>query len=443
MPVRFRVAAVVSVVLLAGAFLTQGGPGRAYRLAAGLIDPRKPNSDFFQNWAAAVDHRAGRSVYLPLDTRFDADFAPLLGDVYPADRPAPHWERPGPAAGNVLQINAHPPFATLLTLWAGYLPYSRAHAAWGLANVGLLLLAGGLIVGGAPAAVPTRARDAIAVGLGAFALGSEPLRAQFAEGNWNGLLLLLLAGAWRLDRAGRPGWAGVLVGVAALVKLYPGLLVAAFVLWRRPAGVAGFVLALVLGTLLTLAVFGWGPHREFATAVIPRIKMQQYPQNQSLAATAGRLFEPVRADVEPLAASPGLVKVATAATAGLMLLPLAWRALRRRPFDGDGLFAALAAAALPLSPVLWPHGLVQTALPAWGVVTAAVARRSAGLLLAAAVAAVLMSLDPAAVWAAAHPAGEPWRPWETVTVLAFPLWGVLVLYAAATRVAVRPGERGA
>src|SRR5205085_11695577 len=52
-----------------------------------------------------------------------------------------------------------------------------------------------------------------------------PLLDQLFHGQLNLVLLLLIVGAWTLERSGRPGWAGVLLGVATALKVFPGLLV--------------------------------------------------------------------------------------------------------------------------------------------------------------------------------------------------------------------------
>jgi hypothetical protein len=122
----------------------------------------------------------------------------------------------------------------------------------------------------------------------------------------------------------------------------------------------------------------------------------------------------------------------------LVVPPTAVVLVRRRRLDPTGLFTGLILLALLFSPVMWPHGLLQAVLPGWLILTEAVRRRSAGPLLLCATAAVLTWPDPNEVWAWLHPAGEPYRPWETLTLLAYPAYALVLLYIAAAWVAVRP-----
>jgi hypothetical protein len=89
-------------------------------------------------------------------------------------------------------------------------------------------------------------------------------------GNVHLLLLGLLAIAWlgirRGDRAGE--WtAGLAVGVAAVIKVFPGLLVVWFLLSRRYRAAAGVLLGVVALTLVSLPVTGLEPWRQYPTVL--------------------------------------------------------------------------------------------------------------------------------------------------------------------------------
>src|SRR5581483_7187098 len=58
----------------------------------------------------------------------------------------------------------------------------------------------------------------------------HPFWHQMVHGQMNFMLLLLLTGTWAADRTGRPIWAGVLLAVAAAIKIYPAFLLLYFVL---------------------------------------------------------------------------------------------------------------------------------------------------------------------------------------------------------------------
>lgn len=90
-------------------------------------------------------------------------------------------------------------------------------------------------------------------------------------GNVNLLLLALLAGAWlslRSDTARAESVAGALVGVAAVIKVFPGLLIVWLLLTRRFRGALVCVVVIVgiaLATLPVVGVAGWVDYLRVAT----------------------------------------------------------------------------------------------------------------------------------------------------------------------------------
>ena len=91
----------------------------------------------------------------------------------------------------------------------------------------------------------------------------------------NVLLLDLLTLAWAADRRGSPGWAGVWVGTAAALKLFPGFLVVSFVATRRRRAVATGAVTFAVLNLGALAVFRPGAFRAYATDVPPGVERYQ------------------------------------------------------------------------------------------------------------------------------------------------------------------------
>jgi uncharacterized membrane protein len=61
----------------------------------------------------------------------------------------------------------------------------------------------------------------------------NPLLIHILQGQINILILMLLTAGWMLDRRGPEGWAGVLVGLAAAIKLAPAFLFTYFLFTRR------------------------------------------------------------------------------------------------------------------------------------------------------------------------------------------------------------------
>jgi alpha-1,2-mannosyltransferase len=175
----------------------------------------------------------------------------------------------------------------------------------------------------------------------------EPSRETITLGQINMLLVVLiladlLHGVPRDSRL-----AGVGVGLATALKLYPGIFIAYLLLARRwrAAGVAGGTAA--GATLLAAAV---APHAswQFWTGALwetDRVGRTDYTGNQSLLGLISRLVapdEPSRLVWLPVAAAVGaygLWRAARAATAGQELTGIAL----------TGLVGAL------VSPITWPH----------------------------------------------------------------------------------------
>jgi hypothetical protein len=82
------------------------------------------------------------------------------------------------------------------------------------------------------------------------------------------LLLLLAVALWGLRR-GRDGVAGVALGVAVMLKIYPAFLLAYLVVRRRWRAIAFCAATMVLVQLLMLAIFGLHENQVFFTRILP------------------------------------------------------------------------------------------------------------------------------------------------------------------------------
>jgi len=136
---------------------------------------------------------------------------------------------------------AHPPFATFLVLPFGLLPFKVARAIWlmiGCLAIPLAWLWTGVNRG---MALSTAAMWVVGLSLGVF----EPI------------IMLILALALRVSLY-RSGLAAALIGLAAAIKVYPGvLLIAFFIAFRWREGLYGLVTAVGM-TLVADLVLGSG-----------------------------------------------------------------------------------------------------------------------------------------------------------------------------------------
>jgi len=187
-----------------------------------------------------------------------------------------------------------------------------------------------------------------------------PLANSVYAGAMNSLLLLLLAGAWacwqrRQDLAG-----GVLVGTAAIFKLFP-LALLPYLVWRRHWKLIGALwLTGAAGLGAGLIVTSLDHNIYYFRDMLPHLAAGTgYRENQSLAGFTARICQPSTADAGGGAGWCGRV-LDWPLTLGLLFIVLRVTSRTSR----SGLEFALAISALPLvSSVTWSFHLVILILP--------------------------------------------------------------------------------
>jgi hypothetical protein len=187
-----------------------------------------------------------------------------------------------------------------------------------------------------------------------------PLANTVLAGTMNSLLLLLLAAAWACWLRRRDAATGVLIGAAAIFKLFPAALLP-YLAWRRQWKVLGAAaLTGLAGLALGLAVTGLDHNIYYFREMLPHLAAGTgYRENQSLAGVAARLCDPNTANA---GGSAGWCGRLIDWPAILLLLAVVLRASSRA--TRSGLEFALAVTALPLiSSVTWSFPLVVLILP--------------------------------------------------------------------------------
>ena len=187
-----------------------------------------------------------------------------------------------------------------------------------------------------------------------------PLASSVLTGSMNTLLLLLLTGAWASWRRRKDVLSGVLIGTAAVFKLFP-LALLPYLAWRRhwkllaAVGVTGLA-----GLLLGLAVTSFAHNLYYFREMLPHLAAGTgYRENQSLAGFTARICQPSTADA---GGGAGWCGRALDWPLLLLLLFIVLRATSRPA--RSGLEFALAISALPLiSSVTWSFHLVVLILP--------------------------------------------------------------------------------
>lgn len=184
----------------------------------------------------------------------------------------------------------------------------------------------------------------------------KPLQTDFETLNLNVMLLALVIGAWRDLEAGRDGRAGLWLGIATALKLFPALLAAYAAYrgrWRSAAWAAGVAAAL---TLLPLAPRGWSGARETLGEWVTLTRNGTAGlrgHSQSLLALVERTGAPSAAG--------------TAASLAL-LAGTVWWLRRRRPLFVE--MALVTHVAVLATPIVWAQNFLLL-FPSWVAILAA------------------------------------------------------------------------
>jgi hypothetical protein len=306
--------------------------------------------DFFQEYASARSWFEGRPIYSDLH-----ESAPrYLGVSLDKDHA-------------LVFVNAHPPTSVLLALPLAQFRFPDAFLIWNL--VSLAALAASLWIAHWQLRIPFSAWSFAPVI--ALTLLCYPLEEHCRLGQLTLMILLLLTGAWAAERSGRPWLAGVLLGAATVIKLFPGFLLLYYAMRGRWKVVVAALVTITALTGLTITVLGIDSYRSYLFVVLPEIQWFRVGwENNSLWGFWSRLFDPAlehvrdRSITEPLFYSPALAValslVSSAAIAGI----LAW--FVRRDATGqrcDLTFALAVTAMLLISPICWAHYLLLLLVP--------------------------------------------------------------------------------
>lgn len=245
----------------------------------------------------------------------------------------------------------YPPFAALVFAPLSALPQSWAQVIWSVVNVFALFA---LVSLSLRAAVPTLGRQRLIqwslVLLGPAYL-MEPVRLTLNFGQVNIVLAAMvlgdLTGTWRIGTRTLPR--GVLVGIAASIKLVP-LLFVPYLFVTRQAKAAWWSLGTFVACSLLSAAFdprvSWSYWTKYATDA-KRVGGVVYISNQSLRAVADRLNHGL--------VSTGLITGASVVVAIAGVALAAWAYRSSSSFLG---VLVCAATGLLVSPITWAHHLV-------------------------------------------------------------------------------------
>ena len=311
-----------------------------------VITVSQSMSDFCQDYFAGRYVLQGLSAYLPVHCW------------------AGYTRIPAP-----IEYDAHPPFSVLLTLPLSLLPRLSATLLWGFFCLASYLAAGWLLL--KELGWHTLAKVTL------FVLASAlwpPLRLAEDMQNSAQLLLLLLVAAWVLERRGHSTWAGVLIGLAGLLKVWPAaLLLGALLLRRWPLARSG-ALTLVAGSLLALLALG--PAANLAYLGTVQANEQYWVPSDVNLSLVGVVARPLAGYHEVAYLIPPLAHGFTLAEAVLLgeivalaflvcTLVFLWRRARHAQSEAVTLLAQglLLTMILLTFPATWYWGMITLLLP--------------------------------------------------------------------------------
>ena len=235
----------------------------------------------------------------------------------------------------------YPPLAAMLFVPLALVPYPVALIGWTLGSVVLLWWCLTIVL---RHLLPHRVdHRTLALWALPFALVAEPVRETIGFGQINIMLMALVLA----DTLTRRPWLprGVLIGLAAAIKLTPAVFILVFLVRRRWRDAAVTFLAGV-GFTLAAAVVHWENSRTYWLDTLSdtgRIGGESYSSNQSIRGLLARLADPGEQ------ASSGLWLVLVVVVLALVVAAM-WRA---RTMLSTVLLAS--TVALLCSPVSWSH----------------------------------------------------------------------------------------
>jgi hypothetical protein len=210
--------------------------------------------------------------------------------------------------------------------------------------------------------------------IAAFVLMYPPLADHFAFAQAQILVLLMLVLMMRCLETRRDGVAGLILAMAAALRVFPSLFVIYFAVLRRWRALMCTLLGLVIIGIVTVLLTGPTIVEGFVAATISRAgeNATSRPYDVSLSAFITRLFW--YAFGYTLGPAMNLARLAVIACAEATVLIQALRATARGRSDQDRdgrAYMIWVVAAVMLSPVAWIHYMVLLLLPFVKIASAA------------------------------------------------------------------------
>ena len=379
-------------------------------------------------------------AFRPPDFAQDIAAARILAanaDPYAANFAAVHAQVLGIPSTDGYPYLPHPPLVIVLSWPFAGLTFGVAALCWFAGSLACAFVLAIVLSGFARRQTSfglPRLSDAL-LSYGALLLW-PPVLYNLEKGQFSILIAILVAVGWVWISHRGYSAAGICMGLAAALKLFPALL-ALYLMIRHRRSARSFVITAVAATTLPLLWLGWRAVPEFAAQTAGNLSYwETWPAvTYSLRGLAARVLIGSKWSL-PAVHAPNAAS-AVVVVSSVVLIAIAVHTTRqhlRRQDSDDLLFAIWCVLLLPLNPLAMGHNGVLLALPIVLMGRALATDPSTLLKVLWATGCVLVSIPRQTIFDAAP---IPVTPFRSLTIVALPLWGTLLLFATGVAIVNR------
>jgi len=326
--------------------------------------------------------------------------------------------------------NYHPPFNAILFLPFSYFPYKTSFKLWNLVNLALYVFLIFLILRN------LNILDRTILLQSSFLLLWYPFVHNVGLGQLSIVLSVLIIGAYFLMASGRETSGGICLGVATMIKLFPGFFIFYFLLLRKWYGAIVMMTTIAAGMLLTWMIVGSENFFVYFTQVIPAGNdlWITLPLNVSLPGLLSLLLSDTvigggiwGTPLFHLGKLGRHIAVAIPLLLSIPIVVLLFREMEKKR-DPESLFALLLLTMLLVSPLTWCHMVVVT-LILFGIILRDYREGKSVPIFPAVMAAILFSLPIVQIilgilgWYHPNPV-----PWYAGLLAKSYLYGLIILW---------------
>ena len=333
-----------AIITITSLILALGG---CFWLGPLCVDAMRPVdsrvNDYYQDWGSARNYLVGLPVYTEHAISIPRHLGLTLNPVKSID------------------YNAHPPTSVLLALPLAQLSYPDAVLVWNTISLAAFLASLAIVARVLP--VPAT----LYLPILALLMFCHPLYGNLHAGQLTLILVLLVTAVWAFERSGRPHIAGLVLGTAVTIKLFPAYLAVYYAARRQIRPLQAAMVSCIALTLLTSLVLGWETYRDYVCVILPhQARFRSFGYNLSIAGIWHKLFDPIgeRGWMTPLWPSPALACWGTVLSDLAITAAVAICAHRARTASQQDLaFGITVTAMMLVSPVTWDISLPLLLVP--------------------------------------------------------------------------------